>query len=115
MELLWKPVGIGDYEISNYGMLRNKNKFGAFNLMKGSIKQGKITFQLTHDGKKYSKQAHVLVAKHFVEDLPYYCQIKMIDGNSLNIRADNLMYINKASKEQNYKIEQSNAEYFAHN
>jgi hypothetical protein len=104
---IWKPIGIGNYEISNIGNMRKGNQ-----IINGTNKQAKKVYSLTHEGRRFYRQAHILVAKHFVEDIPYKCLIKFKDGNCLNCRASNLEYINKEKKEQNYKIDQSNAEYF---
>lgn len=86
----WRNIqNFSIYEISNFGNLRNKQNG---KLLGGNNSQGlyKSVSIINNDGKRVSKQIHVLVARSFLPN-PYDKPIvNHLDGNKLNNYLNNL-------------------------
>lgn len=54
--------------------------------------RGTLTVDITINGKRKSYKFHRLVAEHFVENKNNYKNVKHIDGNKKNNKAENLMW-----------------------
>jgi len=102
MEEIWKDIDEfnGDYQKSNFG--RVKSVARTVNGPRGEVhlsdrllsqvvnKKGYIEYQITHNGKHYSRKAHRLVALAFIDNTKGLPQINHIDGNKQNNSVDNL-------------------------
>lgn len=92
----WKII-FEDYEISNFGNCRRKNK-----IIKGSIQnRGYKYFQVQRDGKRINKLFHHLVAEAFLGERPNNYIIDHIDRDKLNNNVNNLRYITQELNCQN--------------
>ena len=89
LDEVWKPIyGYDNYQISNYGRIRNK-----YGMIKTQIncKSGYVTVTLSKDGKRQGHRVHRLVARAFCSGYSSTNNcVNHIDGNILNNRADNL-------------------------
>ena len=102
MKVIWKDIDEfdGDYQISNLGRLKSVARI--VNGPKGEVrlsdrmlsqvvnKRGYIEYQITHNGKHYSRKAHRLVALAFIDNPDGLPQVNHIDGNKQNNAVDNL-------------------------
>jgi|SRR5690606_20633361 len=100
---IWKDI-IGfedDYEISNLGSLRSKDRYvkhykGGLRLYKGSTKNirvnryGYCRCNLKKDGVRYDFVIHRLVAEAFLPNPENKPQVNHKDGNKENNRLENL-------------------------
>ncbi len=102
MEEIWKEVEEfdGNYLISNLGRLKSKSRIVKHPkgtcILKEKIlsqvktKKGYIEFQITYNGKHYSRKAHRLVANAFIDNPDNKPQINHINGNKTDNRVENL-------------------------
>ena len=87
-------ICVEDYEISNIGNVRRKQKNGIYKMINGSIQnRGYRYFQLSRNGKRINYLIHHLVAKHFIGDRPDKYDIDHIDRDKLNNNVNNLRYV----------------------
>lgn len=88
----WKDLlEHNNYEISNYGNIKNKT---TRHILKPQIKSGGYAYiGLRIDGTKKHYSLHRLVVKYFVSGEKEYFEVNHIDGNKLNNRFDNLEWI----------------------
>lgn len=94
-----------DYEISNLGNCRRKQKNGEYKYIKGSLASGGYKyFQVKRDGKRINKFFHHLVAEQFIGERPNGLVIDHIDINKLNNNVNNLRYV--SSKENSCNTHQ---------
>jgi len=85
---LWKTIkDYENYEISNFGNVKNKKTGRILNLYKK--KNYYLVYLYNKEGKK-AKLVHRLVANAFIENPNNYPQINHKDENSLNNCVDNL-------------------------
>lgn len=85
-----------DYEVSNFGNIRNKDK-----ILKCSIQnRGYKYFQTRKDNKRSNHLIHHLVAEQFIGIRPENLVIDHIDRNKLNNNVLNLRYV---SQKENLK------------
>jgi hypothetical protein len=86
----WK-VAIKDYEVSNKGNVRRKDK-----MLKCSVLNcGYKYFQLVEDYKRINHLVHHFVAKCFIGERPQGLVIDHIDQNKLNNNVENLRYVSQ--------------------
>lgn len=88
----WKRItNFRGYDVSNFGQIANRK---TDTLLRPSVtQQGALKVGLWKDGKQHTRSVKVLVAKAFVDQpRPMFdCPIHL-DGNQLNVRADNLVW-----------------------
>jgi hypothetical protein len=100
----WK-IAIEDYEISNLGNCRKKQKSGLYVIIKGSIQNGGYRyFQLNRNGKRNNYMFHCLVAKCFIGERPEKYDIDHIDRNKLNNNLNNLRYVTHKENSFNHAL-----------
>jgi hypothetical protein len=88
MESFKKIEGYDNYQISNFGRLKNikLNRF----LNPKSLSN---TTDLTQNGKRKTETLHHLVANAFLENPDNKCCVEHIDGNKKNNNVNNLRFI----------------------
>lgn len=99
----WKVIiGFINYEVSNYGRVRNR-KTGR--ILKTSLNdKGYVVVCLSKRGEQFLKKVHILVAEAFVDG---YCRdgiVQFIDGDRTNVYADNLEWVARSELQQRTKI-----------
>lgn len=109
MKEVWKDVkGFeGLYQISNLGRLKSfrKHKDG-YILSQTNQKGWYFTVNLfKSDGTKTTRRIHILVAQHFIGEIPIGWHVHHKDGNKQNNRVDNLEIIHPKSHYQETKKE----------
>lgn len=83
---IWKPINdLSNYECSNYGNIRNKNKI----ILKSQLRSGYQRLTLYNNNKK-SYTVHRLVAQTFISNPENKPLVNHIDGNPLNNHISNL-------------------------
>ena len=99
-EIYKKINGFSNYEISNFGNLRNKTTEYIF---KPSIKSGYLCTSLIDDtGEKKPVKIHRLVALTFIPNLENKYTVNHKDHNKLNNNLDNLEWMT-ATEQNNHK------------
>jgi predicted XRE-type DNA-binding protein len=86
---VWKTIkGFEDYEVSNYGNVRNikKNKI----LKSKKDRSGYLSLSLYLNGVKKFKYIHRLIALNFIEEIEGKPFVNHKDGNKLNNLISNL-------------------------
>ena len=94
-EWKWIKGYEGLYQISNMGRLKSfhRNKTdGEIRSVKNS-KGWYLTMPLRGNNARRTERIHVLVAKHFIGDIPKGYHVHHKDGNKQNNRVDNLEII----------------------
>jgi hypothetical protein len=104
MNTIWKPIPGYDYEVSNFGEVRSKDRMVQM-VMRGTpckslrhgciviptkTKCGYLTVRLSKDGKARHFYIHRLVAEAFVPNTWNLPQVNHKDENKTNNVADNL-------------------------
>jgi hypothetical protein len=92
------------YEVSDHGRVRNKST-GL--VLKPWKHHGYWVFSPQKDGKKFTKEIHILVAKAFLPNIENKPKVDHKDGNSLNNNLSNLRWATSTEQAQNRK--QSNS------
>ena len=97
-EWKWIKNFEGAYQISNLGNLKSfrKNPKGAILSIKDS-KGWYLTVNLRAKNIRQTKRIHVLVAEHFIGEIPLGYHVHHKDGNKQNNRVDNLEIISSAN------------------
>lgn len=115
MQEIWKDVEEfnGVYKISNLGRLKSisrtvKHPKGSCVLKEKFLsqvinKKGYIEFQITYNGKHYSRKAHRLVADAFISNPLSLPQVNHINGDKTDNRVENLEWCNN-SKNQRHAV-----------
>ena len=94
MAELWKKVNdFPNYEISNYGKVRNSKTSKELSLLKG--KNNYLSVCLYYKGKGKRLYVHRLVAIAFLENPEGKPQVDHIDTNRTNNKVDNLQMVTK--------------------
>lgn len=102
MEMWAKIDGFPNYDVSDYGRVRN-HRTGR--IMKTSIdNNGYVVVCLSKYGKQYLKKVHILVAEYFVVKNIGDTFVAFIDGNRNNIYADNLYWTKNRDPYRRYTI-----------
>ncbi len=95
-------VDYPDYEVSNYGNVRNKN---TGHVLKPKInKDGYYCVCLIDNNKRYDKRVHRLVAEMFIGNPDNKPFVDHIDGNVTNNCDFNLRYATKQENQFNRSI-----------
>ena len=90
----WKTVeDYPNYEISNFGRLRNKNT--SYILKEIIDKSGYITFGVTVNGKSKFLKSHRLVALNFIPNPNNKLEVNHIDEDKSNNRVVNLEWCDR--------------------
>jgi hypothetical protein len=87
----WKPFpykGYSNYEVSNYGRVKNKHQMLTFQIHGGYYR----TSIFTDDKVQKYHQVHMLVAEAFIENPSEHKFVMHINHNLLNNYADNLKW-----------------------
>ncbi len=88
----WKHINGLDYQVSNYGRVRNLRK----HILKPSvINAGYLQTTLTKDKKTHKKLVHRLVAETFLKCDDTSLVVDHIDNNKLNNHVSNLQFISQ--------------------
>lgn len=114
----WKPIaGYEDYEVSNYGNVRSKERYitqyghkktytrlmKCHQLKQEKLNSGYFVVQLSKNGKKKAMTVHRLVACAFLGESKLDVNHK--DGNKHNNRVDNLEYMSRSANiEHSYRV-----------
>lgn len=85
MNEIWKDIGLGTYQVSNKGRIRNKGK-----ILKQQNLRGYKRVRLRDGHKKINFTVHRLVAINFVPNPNGYTEINHIDENKANNISTNL-------------------------
>lgn len=88
MEEVWKSIDGSNYEVSNYGKIRNANS----NLIRRqhTSKDGYYRVGIRINGKLKTSTIHRLVAEAFIPNPHNYTSVNHIDECKANNRVDNL-------------------------
>jgi len=107
LEEKWKTIkDFPNYEISNMGKCRNKNK----KFLQGTqVKSGYLKYGLGYNNRK--KSAHRLVALAFLPNPNNYNSVDHIDRNKLNNNVDNLRWANPKMQRANRNAQSTNGHY----
>lgn len=90
------------YYITEDGKLYNKKTDTWY---KGTVSGGYLRYDLTVNGKRYSKQAHRLVAEAYLPNEDNSLVVNHIDGNKLNNSVNNLEWITQSENQKHaYKL-----------
>ena len=88
MEIWTDIIEYPQYEISNYGRVRNKR---TNTILKGSINNhGYVRFDLCDNGKRVVRSGHRLVATHFLDMIEGLNCVNHKDGDKTNNHVSNL-------------------------
>lgn len=104
METYKNIIDFENYEVSNFGNVRNKktNK-----ILKPRIgKDGYHKIDIRKNYKRYTKKLHRLIAEAFIENLENKSQVDHIDNNKSNNNINNLRW---ATSQENNRNRQLNA------
>ena len=88
------------YEVSDKGRVRNKT---TELVLKQRVHNGYFGFFPQKDGKKFTKEVHILVAKAFLPNPKNKPKVDHKDGNSLNNNLSNLRWATSTEQAQNRK------------
>lgn len=94
----WKTVpGFIDYEVSSYGQFRRATRaqgvrLGQLIRWHTNVSTAYPVVRFTVDGKSHARNVHSCVASAFHGPKPEGMQVRHLDGNPLNCRAENLCY-----------------------
>ena len=102
MEEVYKPTGVGSYEISNFGNCRRALLDGGYRVIHGCvINCGYRYFQLGRGGVRTNYLFHHLVASAFIGERPPGMVVDHIDRDKLNNNVTNLRYITQTDNIRN--------------
>lgn len=104
---IWRDIEgyDGEYQVSNFGRVKSRKKIKGVTrelIMSLITTSGWVTITLYKKGVGIPFQIHRLVAKTFVPNPHNRKQVRHIDGDKTNNRADNLKWI-KPKKPIDYK------------
>ena len=97
---LWKPIGIGKYEVSNQGEIRI-TKTGRIMKPYTDKLQEYDRIDMYEDGRRIKAMVHTLVANAFIGPKPDGCEIDHLNTNIHDNRACNLKYVSRAENRNN--------------
>lgn len=91
---LWKPIlNSTNYEISNFGNVRNSI---TKKILKGRMSKNgylQVSIKFIDEDKFKNQYIHRLVAQHWVDNLMNKKEVNHKDGNKLNNNAENLEWV----------------------
>jgi hypothetical protein len=89
MDEIWKPIGIGDNMVSNFGNVKNGDKLRKPQI----VGNGHCQLAIRHNGECKYYYIHRLVGEHFLEKpSAEKCLIDHIDRNKTNNHVNNLRW-----------------------
>lgn len=96
---IWKAIkDYPNYEVSNYGRVKNKNK-----IMKPyKTNNGYLHIFLSKNGRQKQFLLHRLVANIFIDNPNHLKEVNHIDGNKENNRIDNLEWCTRKQNVHHY-------------
>lgn len=98
MEEIWKTISYAsNYEVSNFGNIKNKKtqKLRNLNIDRHKKDNKRVRPGLSHNGKIKAYYLHRIVAEHFIQNSNELPEVNHIDGDYYNNKADNLEWISK--------------------
>lgn len=116
----WKDIKgyEGLYQISNYGRLKSFKKNEQGQIMSNKNSKGWYLTVVLSDstGRRKTDRIHVLVAKHFIGDIPKGYHVHHKDGNKQNNFVENLEIIHPSkhwheTEKNNHKVIQGLNDY----
>lgn len=94
----WRSIEeFADYEVSSFGRVRRATagrgtRIGAIIKWHTNVSTAYPTVRFMRQGHQHARTVHSLVARAFLGPRPNGLQIRHFDGDTMNCRADNLMY-----------------------
>ena len=103
---MWKDItGFeGRYEISEYGIVRNKCKLNIITPKLNKYGYHEISLRKPGDRKKYWFRIHRLVFEHYSSDVTSGYEIDHIDNDKLNNHITNLRMVTSLENNLNRKL-----------
>jgi hypothetical protein len=106
METYKNIIGFENYEVSNYGNVRN---ITTGKIMKSSLnKDGYYIIDLYHNNKRKTFLLHRLVGKAFIDNPQNKSMIDHIDNDRTNNNVNNLRWASNSENQHNKKISKNN-------
>ena len=99
---IWKSIsGIGNYEVSNFGRVRNATTLRI--LKPGNNGTGYSIVVLCEGGKRKTSKVHKLVAQGWLQNPDSKLYIDHIDSNRANNHVENLRYATSSENNRHAK------------
>lgn len=97
---IWKPIGMGKYEVSNQGEVRIVKTGQAVKPFTDKL-QGYDRVDMYEGGRRIRVMVHTLVASAFIGPKPAGCEIDHINTNIHDNRMCNLKYVTRTENRNN--------------
>lgn len=118
---IWKEIdGFPDYEVSNLGRIKSKARIQTSPglkfigkrkreiILRSFFTSNRFKVSLYSDGCIKSAFVHKLVAKAFVDNSQNYKYVVFKDDNPRNIKAENLLWVQKRPRKISSKLKMIN-------
>lgn len=102
--------GYDNYQVSNFGRIRNSTTGRILKL--GNDSNGYLKVNLSKNGKVKTHQIHNLVANEFIDKIDGKNYIDHIDKNRLNNIVENLRWVSSSENSRNRSIASNNTSNF---